>query len=132
MGETLNLALSLAAGILLGLFFSAACGGQCAVVFYPGHPGTLVSFGSMLLRITVVMTGFYFLLGLPGESWKILLVGRLGLSLRDWLRRSFFRRFCTRFCLLSGTPGTTGGEIGTGEQPCILALTTSYSGSTAF
>ena len=32
----------------------------------------------MLLRMAIVMTGFYFLLGLPGDGWKMLLAGSLG------------------------------------------------------
>jgi F1F0 ATPase subunit 2 len=77
MDETLSLALSLAAGILLGAIFFGGLWWTVRHGVLSGHPG-LWFVGSMLLRITIVMTGFYFLLGLPGDGWKILLIGSLG------------------------------------------------------
>jgi F1F0 ATPase subunit 2 len=77
MGETLGLVLSLAAGILLGAFFFGGLWWTVRHGVSSRNPG-LWFIGSTLLRIGMVMTGFYFLLGLPGESWQILLASLLG------------------------------------------------------
>ncbi|SCX60808.1 ATP synthase subunit I [Nitrosospira sp. Nsp1] len=77
MSETLGLVLSLASGILLGAFFFGGLWWTVRYGLSSPNPG-LWFIGSMLLRISAVMTGFYFLLGLPGESWQILLAGLLG------------------------------------------------------
>jgi F1F0 ATPase subunit 2 len=77
MGETLGLVLSLAAGILLGAFFFGGLWWTVRHGVSSRYPG-LWFIGSTLLRISAVMTGFYFLLGLPGESWQILLASLLG------------------------------------------------------
>jgi len=83
MSETLNQVFawvwlsSLAAGVLLGAIFF---GGLWWTVRNgaSSHRLGLWFIGSMLLRVGIVMTGFYLLLGLPGEGWKILLTGLLG------------------------------------------------------
>ena len=77
MNETLSLALSLAAGILLGAIFFGGLWWTVRHGVLSGHPGLWFA-GSMLLRITIVMTGFYFLLGLPADGWKIPFAGSLG------------------------------------------------------
>ena len=77
MGETWNLALSLAAGILLGTFFFGGLWWTVHRGVSSRNPG-LWFIGSTLLRTSAVMTGFYFLLGLPAENWQILLAGLLG------------------------------------------------------
>lgn len=77
MSELLSPALAGVAGILLGSIFF---GGLWWTVRrgISSHRAGLWFMGSMLLRIGVVMTGFYFLLGLPGDGWKTLLAGLLG------------------------------------------------------
>lgn len=77
MSATLGLVLSLAAGILLGAFFFGGLWWTVRHGMSSRNPGFWF-IGSTLLRISAVMTGFYFLLGLPGESWKILLASLLG------------------------------------------------------
>jgi len=77
MDETLSLALSLVAGILLGTIFFGGLWWTVRHGVSSRRPG-LWFIGSMLLRISIVMTGFYFLLGLPGDGWKVLLTGLLG------------------------------------------------------
>lgn len=77
MDETLGLVLSLSAGILLGTFFFGGLWWTVRRGILSRRPG-LWFIGSTLLRISVVMTGFYFLLDLPGESWQILLAALLG------------------------------------------------------
>jgi F1F0 ATPase subunit 2 len=82
MSEILSplLALALGVGVLLGavffggLWFTVRCG------LGSSHPG-MWFMGSMLLRTGIVVTGFYFLLGLPADGWKILLAGLLGFFL---------------------------------------------------
>ncbi|ARO87906.1 ATPase F0F1 [Nitrosospira lacus] len=69
--------LSLAAGILLGVIFFGGLWWTVRSGISSRQPG-LWFIGSMLLRISIVITGFYLLLGLPGASWKILLTGLLG------------------------------------------------------
>jgi len=77
MSETLGLVLSLASGILLGAFFFGGLWWTVRHGLSSRNPG-LWFVGSTLLRVSAVMAGFYFLLGLPGESWQILLAGLLG------------------------------------------------------
>ena len=77
MSETLGLVLSLASGILLGVFFFGGLWWTVRHGLSSRNPG-LWFIGSMLLRISAVTAGFYFLLGLPGENWQILLAGLLG------------------------------------------------------
>ncbi len=77
MSETLGLVLSLASGILLGAFFFGGLWWTVRHGVSSRNPGLWFA-GSTLLRIGAVMAGFYFLLGLPGESWQILLAGLLG------------------------------------------------------
>ncbi len=68
---------SLAAGILLGAVFFGGLWWTVRNGMSSRRPG-LWFIGSLLLRVGIVMTGFYLLLGLPGESWKISLAGLLG------------------------------------------------------
>ncbi|SCX85847.1 ATP synthase subunit I [Nitrosospira sp. Nsp13] len=77
MSELWSLALAVVTGILLGAIFF---GGLWWTVRHgiSSNRAGLWFMGSMLLRIGIVMTGFYFLLGLPGEGWKMLLAGLLG------------------------------------------------------
>ena len=77
MSETLGLVLSLTSGILLGAFFFGGLWWTVRRSLSSPNSG-LWFVGSTLLRVSAVMAGFYFLLGLPGESWQILLAGLLG------------------------------------------------------
>lgn len=77
MDETLGLVLSLSVGILLGTFFFSGLWWTVRRGISSRRPG-LWFIGSALLRMSVVMSGFYFLLGLPGKNWQILLAALLG------------------------------------------------------
>ncbi len=74
MNEFLQLLFALIQGALLGLFFFA---GLWWTVRKLGSSKqvALLFLGSMLLRTTVVIVGFYFILG---DNWQHLLVGLLG------------------------------------------------------
>ena len=77
MAEPLSLASALIAGILLGTFFFVG-------LWWTVRRGVkservaLWFFGSMLLRTSVVMLGFYFVMG---DSWQRLLAALLGFVL---------------------------------------------------
>jgi F1F0 ATPase subunit 2 len=74
MTDALGFASSLIAGLLLGAFFF---GGLWWTVRKGVKSGrvALWFFGSMLLRTSVVMLGFYLLLG---DSWQRMLAGLFG------------------------------------------------------
>ena len=76
MNESLSLAAALGAGVLLGAFFF---GGLWWTV-RQGVSSKRVAlwfFGSMLLRMGIVLLGFYVILG---SSWQGLLAGLLGFT----------------------------------------------------
>lgn len=77
MTDALNLAFALIAGILLGAFFF---GGLWWTVrrAVTSESVALWIFGSMLLRTSVVMLGFYYS---TGNSWQRLLACLLGFVL---------------------------------------------------
>lgn len=77
MSELWSPALAVAAGILLGVIFFGGLWWTVRRGISSRRAG-LWFMGSMLLRIGVVTTGFYFLLGLPGDGWKTLLAALLG------------------------------------------------------
>ena len=74
MNDSLSLVFALAAGILLGIFFFGG-------LWWTVRKGVLVKrpalwfFGSMLLRMSIVLPGFFFILG---NDWKRLVAGLLG------------------------------------------------------
>lgn len=74
MNEPLSLVFFVAAGILLGTFFFGG-------LWWTVRRGVLVKqptfwfFGSMLLRMNIVLLGFYFILG---NDWMRLLAGLFG------------------------------------------------------
>jgi F1F0 ATPase subunit 2 len=74
MTDALSFTSSLIAGLLLGVFFF---GGLWWTVRkgIQSERAALWFFGSMLLRTSVVMLGFYLLLG---DSWLRMLVGLFG------------------------------------------------------
>jgi F1F0 ATPase subunit 2 len=74
MNDALSFTSSLIAGLLLGAFFF---GGLWWTVCkgVKSEQAALWFFGSMLLRTSVVMLGFYLLLG---DSWLRMLVGLFG------------------------------------------------------
>ena len=114
MSDSLSLLLALAAatGVLLGaVFFGGLWWTVRRGLESPRHAPWFI--GSMLLRTGIVVTGFYSLLGLPADSWKILLAALLGFILA--------RGMATRFLPapfsspLGGVarlvpPGRVGGE----------------------
>jgi F1F0 ATPase subunit 2 len=87
MNEFLVLAPPLAAGLLLGAFFF---GGLWWTVIrgVSSQRPALWFFGSMLLRMSLTLTGFYFVGGENWERWLLCLLGfvlaRLGVK---WLTR---------------------------------------------
>jgi F1F0 ATPase subunit 2 len=74
MNEILTLAFALAEGALLGLFFFA---GLWWTVRKLGSTKSVALWflGSLLLRTSLVVAGFYFILG---DDWQRLLAGLLG------------------------------------------------------
>ncbi|MGK2872776.1 MAG: N-ATPase subunit AtpR [Alphaproteobacteria bacterium] len=74
MNEALSLASALIAGIMLGAFFF---GGLWWTVrkAMTSERVALWFLGSMLLRTSVVMLGFYFVLG---DDWRRLIAGLIG------------------------------------------------------
>jgi F1F0 ATPase subunit 2 len=82
MSEILSplLALALGAGVLLGAVFFGGLWLTVRRGLASSRPG-IWFMGSMLLRTGIVVTGFYFLLRLPADGWKILLAGLLGFLL---------------------------------------------------
>jgi len=74
MSEPLSLAAALIAGILLGAFFF---GGLWWTVNngLSSKRTAFWFFGSMLVRMIIVVLGFYFILG---DDWKRILAGLLG------------------------------------------------------
>lgn len=77
MSESWSPALAVVTGILLGAIFFGGLWWTVRHGISSSRAG-LWFMGSMLLRIGVVMTGFCFLLRLPGDDWKTLLAGLLG------------------------------------------------------
>ncbi len=77
MSELWSPALAVVTGILLGAIFFGGLWWTVRHGISSSRAG-LWFMGSMLLRIGIVMTGFYFLLGLPGDGWKTLFAGLLG------------------------------------------------------
>jgi len=74
MTDALSFGYSLIAGLLLGtLFFAGLWWTVCKGV--KSERAVLWFFGSMLLRTSVVMLGFYLLLG---DSWQRMLAGLFG------------------------------------------------------
>lgn len=74
MIDPLNLILALTAGMLLGTFFFGGLWWTVRKGVTLKHPA-LWFFVSLLLRLGIVVLGFYFVLG---GNWKRLLAGLLG------------------------------------------------------
>lgn len=70
MNNTLNLLLPLMMGVLLGTIFFGGLWWTVQKGFYAKHPG-LWFFGSLLLRMSIALSGFYFV---SGGHWERLLV----------------------------------------------------------
>jgi F1F0 ATPase subunit 2 len=75
--STQALILALAAGLLLGVIFFGGLWWTVRNGVAARRPA-LWFIGSVALRISIVMWGFYLLQDLSGSSWKILLAGLLG------------------------------------------------------
>ena len=74
MNETGHLALALTAGVLLGAMFFGGLWWTIQKVVSSNHPA-LWSFGSLLLRTSVTLAGFYFI---AHDHWERLLACLLG------------------------------------------------------
>jgi len=74
MNESMSLVFALLAGALLGVFFFAGLWWTVRRLESSKHVA-LLFLGSMLLRTSVVILGFYFILG---DNWQRLLAGLLG------------------------------------------------------
>jgi F1F0 ATPase subunit 2 len=74
MNEFMSLALALLAGAILGAFFFAGLWWTVRKI-ESSKQVALLFLGSMLLRSSVVILGFYFILG---DNWQRLLAGLLG------------------------------------------------------
>ncbi len=74
MNEALSLAFAVVAGMLLGAFFFGGLWWTVRKAVASKHPA-LWFLGSLLLRMSVILLGFYFILG---DRWHRLLAGLLG------------------------------------------------------
>ena len=74
MNESMSLVFALLAGALLGVFFFAGLWWTVRRLESSKHVA-LLFLGSMFLRTSVVILGFYFILG---DNWQRLLAGLLG------------------------------------------------------
>lgn len=77
MNEFLDLAIALTEGVLLGVFFFVGLWFTVRKL-ESFQPAALLFLASMLLRTSIVLLGFYFILG---DSWQRLLAGLLGFTL---------------------------------------------------
>lgn len=85
MNETLTLALTLVVGLLLGAFFFGALWWTVRKGVLSKHPA-LWFFGSLLLRTSIVLAGFYFV---SGGHWERLLVCLLGFVIARFIVMRF-------------------------------------------
>lgn len=87
MNEFMALVFFLLAGVLLGLFFFAGLWWTVRKIESSKHVG-LLFLSSLLLRTSVAITGFYFILG---DNWLHLLTGLIGFIIAriivTWLTR---------------------------------------------
>jgi F1F0 ATPase subunit 2 len=74
MIDPLDLGLAMMEGAMLGAIFFGGLWWTVRKAVTARHPA-LWFFGSMLLRMCIVLSGFYFILG---DSWQDLLAGLLG------------------------------------------------------
>lgn len=74
MNEALSLAFAGLAGVLLGAFFFGGLWWTIRRAF-ASKQAALWFFGSLLLRVGIVVLGFYFILG---DNWRRLLAGLFG------------------------------------------------------
>ena len=100
MNETLQLALVLLAGLLLGALFFGGLWWTVLKGVSAGQPA-LWFFASLLLRTAIVLGGFYFV---AGGHWKRLLLCLLGFIVARFVVIRLTRK----------SPRRTGG------QPCAL------------
>ena len=105
MNEILTLVLALAAGVLLGAIFFGGLWWTVRKGVSSERPA-LWFFGSLLLRMSIVLAGFYFV---GRDDWQRLLLCLLGFVMArlvvTWLTRP---------------PVEHQQRPGTGGQPCAL------------
>ena len=117
MNEALHLILALVTGVLLGAIFF---GGLWWTVQkgVSSKWSALWFFGSLLLRTSIVLAGFYFI---ARGHWERLLVCLVGFVMArlivTWLTRS---------------PGENPNSPGAGGQPCALVPINGFFGNTDF
>ena len=88
MNEFLNCALAWAAGVLLGAIFFGGLWWTVRKGMSSEHP-VFWFFGSMLLRMSIALVGFYFVSGGQWERLLMCLVGFVAARLLvTWLTRS--------------------------------------------
>lgn len=100
MIDLLSLVFSLAAGILLGAFFFGSLWWTVRKGVAAKHPA-LWFFGSMFLRMSIVLLGFYFVMR---DDWMRLLAGLLGFIVA--------RLIVTRLIRVASQPGQLAQEAG--------------------
>jgi F1F0 ATPase subunit 2 len=114
MNETLSLVLALA-GVLLGAIFFGGLWWTVRKGISSKQPA-LWFFGSLLLRTSIALVGFYFI---ARGHWERLLVCLLGFVM-------------ARLIVTSHPSGGKANLLGTGGQPCTLVPIRSSSGNTGF
>lgn len=85
MTETLTLALALVAGVLLGAIFFGGLWWTVRKGVSPKQPA-LWFFGSLLLRTSITLAGFYFV---SGRHWERMLLCLLGFVIARFLVTRF-------------------------------------------
>lgn len=100
MNDSLNLVFALVAGIMLGAIFFGGLWWTVRKGVSSKHPAFWF-FGSMLLRMCIVLLGFYFILG---DNWQRLLAGLLGFIVA--------RLIVMRLTRVVAQPSQLAGEAG--------------------
>ena len=108
MNETLTLVLAWVAGVVLGAMFFGGLWWTVRKGVSSKQPA-LWFFGSLLLRTSIALAGFYFV---AGGHWERLLLCLLGFVMA--------RLIVTR---LTRAVGRQPNPPGTGGQPCALVPT---------
>jgi F1F0 ATPase subunit 2 len=117
MNEVLVLALAGVAGFALGAVFFGGLWWTVQKAVSSRRPA-LLFLGSLLLRMSITLAGFY---AVGHADWQRLLACLFGFVVVRLHR-----------CALDSPTGQAGKPPRTGDEPCALVPTKSFSGSTGF